>query len=227
MNTALEQKSTEENLQFPIPDFNRLAPFYRWMEWFSFGPFLSQCRFAFLPEMRNPQTALIIGDGDGRFTARLLQENPSITIDAVDSSAAMLHALERRALRYAGRLRTYRVDARRFCPTRPCDLIVTHFFLDCLSTSEVAELALRIRRHSAAQAIWVISEFALPPGWFGRAFARPLVTALYCAVGFLTGLKVRRLPDHPSALRNAGFTLLKRRQRLGGLLASELWRVEN
>jgi hypothetical protein len=71
--------------------------------------------------------------------------------------------------------------------------------------------------------LWVVSEFAIPPGWRGSLFAGPLVAALYGAFGLLTGLTVRSLPDHASALRQAGFTLLDRRSRLGGLLIAELW----
>jgi hypothetical protein len=53
--------------------------------------------------------------------------------------------------------------------------------------------------------------------------ARSLIASLYLAFGMVTGLAVRTLPDHPSALRRAGFTLLERRSRLGGLLIAELW----
>ena len=225
-NAALELKRCEEDLQLQPADFDRLAPFYRWMEWFSFGPFLGQCRSAFLSEMKNRQTALILGDGDGRFAARLLEQNPSITVDAVDASAAMLKELERRTNPHAHRLQTHCADARQFRPPHTYDLFVTHFFLDCLSTGEVAQLALRIRRHAAADATWVISEFAVPEGILGRAVARPLVSALYWAFRWLTGLQVRHLPDHRSALRQAGFILLQRRRRLGGLLVSELWQAD-
>jgi hypothetical protein len=60
---------------------------------------------------------------------------------------------------------------------------------------------------------------------YGRLVARPLIAALYRVFGLLTGLAVRTLPDHPSALRAAGFTLLERRSRLAGLLVSELWSI--
>jgi hypothetical protein len=53
------------------PDFNRLARFYRWMELVSFGPWLCWCRCAFVGEVSACRYALILGDGDGRFTARL------------------------------------------------------------------------------------------------------------------------------------------------------------
>ena len=105
----------------------------------------------------------------------------------------------------------------------PYDLIVTHFFLDCLTTPEVQSLAESLHAAVSPAAVWVVSEFAVPPGWFGRLIARPLVSGLYLAFGWLTGLAVRTLPDHSQALRKAGFTLQNRRRWLAGLLIAELW----
>jgi hypothetical protein len=251
------------------PNFNRLAGLYRWMEWFSFGPWLGWCRCAFLPEVSACCNAVVFGDGDGRFTSRLLAANPTIQIEAVDASAAMLAALARRAGSHSARVRTCLKDARAWQPMNgtgfqmkgtgfqmkgtgfspyteatkstgalapegyiskqpipPIDLIVTHFFLDCLTTDEVRSLATTLRRFASPSALWLVSEFAIPPTAFGRLFARPLVSALYAAFALLTGLTVRNLPDYHHALRTAGFTIGKSRTWLGGLLTSELWSID-
>ena len=71
------------------PNFDRLAGVYRWMEWLSFGPHLGRCRRAFLLEMTESRRALVLGDGDGRFTAALLRQNKAIQVDAVDVSQAL------------------------------------------------------------------------------------------------------------------------------------------
>ena len=207
------------------PDFNLLAPLYRWMEWLSFGPWLGWCRCAFLGDLRCARHALVLGDGDGRFTARLLRANPRVQVQAVDASAAMLHALLCRAAANAERVRIACRDVRawRAAPHPAYDLIVTHFFLDCLTTDEVRALAAHARLVSAPRAQWAVSEFAIPPTRWGRRLARPLVASLYWAFGVLTGLKVRRLPDHRAALAEAGWALAKQRPWLGGLLVSELW----
>ena len=127
---ALELKEHEAHPGSTVADFNPLAPFYRWMEWFTFGPFLWKCRLAFLPEMRSRKSALILGDGDGRFTARLLQDNPQIEVDAVDASEAMLRQLVRRAGANAVRVRTQLADARQLSfRAGNLDLVATHFFL--------------------------------------------------------------------------------------------------
>ena len=206
------------------PEFGRLAHLYRWMEWASFGPWLQRCRCSWLADMAGCRRALVFGDGDGRFTARLLRTNPEIRLEAVDASAQMMAALLRRAGRGAVRVNPHVADARLWQPNREdYDLVVSHFFLDCLTTGEVRLLAYKVRGAMGPGARWAISEFAIPENRFGRWFARPLIAALYQAFGLLTGLRVRRLPDHAGALSEAGFELTRRRTWLSGLLTSELW----
>jgi hypothetical protein len=222
---ALAMSKHDVDAAAAVADFNRLALFYRWMEWFTFGPFLWRCRLAFLSEMQSQKSALILGDGDGRFTAALLKANSQIEVDAVDASAAMLRQMMLRAEHDAVRVRTYCADARRLdFPSRKFDLIATHFFLDCLTTGEVASLAVDLRERMTSGSAWIISEFATPDTAFGKLFAGPLVSALYFAFRVLTGLTVRHLPDHRGALIEAGFVLSKQQNWLGGLLVSEMWK---
>jgi SAM-dependent methyltransferase len=217
-------RTAEAAADAAVPNFNRLASLYRWMEYASFGPWLWWCRCAFLPQLKNCRRALVVGDGDGRFTARLLALNSTVQVDAVDGSASMLHALVRRAGSNAGRISIQCIDARRWQPgPLPYDLVVTHFFLDCLTTPEVRNLAAKLQGSVTPTALWVVSEFAAPQSWFGRLVGRPIVSTLYAAFGLLTGLKVRFLPDHAAAMRAAGFVLAQQRPWLGGLLVSQLW----
>ncbi|MGA2218140.1 MAG: class I SAM-dependent methyltransferase, partial [Terracidiphilus sp.] len=243
------------------PNFNRLARAYRWMEYATFGPSLSLARNAFLPQLATRRHALVLGDGDGRFTARLLRTNASIHVHAVDASPAMLSALILQAGPHAARVQTEQADIRSWHPkispgenqqnqsrvplvprtwgpaipadaSNPShlgtsdsryDAIFTHFFLDSLTTEQVQSLAVTLRAVTSPSALWVVSEFAIPSGWYGRLIARPLVWSLYRAFAWLTGLAIRTLPDHNAALRAAGFTRYTRRSWLGGLLIGELW----
>ena len=208
----------------PAPNFDGLARVYRWMELFTFGPWLQRSRLAFLADLAACRNALVLGDGDGRFTSELLRSNRSVRIEAVDLSSAMLGALLHRAGVNASRIRIHCADARAWQPASPpYDLVATHFFLDCLTKEEVDGLIDGLRPNLTAGALWVVSEFAVPDRWFGRLIARPLIRLLYMAFDLLTGLAIRSLPDHAAALRVAGFTLNRRQTSLGGLLVSELW----
>lgn len=207
------------------PDFDRISGMYRWMEWLTFGPFLQRTRCSFLPSLRQHRRALVLGDGDGRFTASLLATNAGVTVDAVDASPAMLRQLRGRAC--FDRIRTHAADVRIWQPAcRNYDLIATHFFLDCLTTEEVVDLASRLHDCAVERATWVISEFAIPPNAYGRLIACPLISALYFAFGLLTSLRIRRLPNYRFALAQSGWSLACERRHLGGLLLSELWQRE-
>jgi ubiquinone/menaquinone biosynthesis C-methylase UbiE len=203
------------------PNFDAIARAYRWMEYLSFGGSLQRCRTHFLPQLMGSGSALVFGDGDGRFLAALLAANPALHADAVDSSAAMLRLLERRA-HASTRLRTHLAGALDFTPNHTYDLVATHFFLDCLTTAEIAALCVRITPHLASNARWVISDFHIPSGPM-RWPARILVRWLYLAFRILTGLRVTHLPDHRAVLATAGFVRAAQHYALAGVLTAELW----
>jgi hypothetical protein len=109
-------------------------------------------------------------------------------------------------------------------PEAPFDLIVTHFFLDCFDEAEIASLVSRVNGAAEDQALWVVSDFAIPRKPASRLIGTLIVRGLYLAFALLAGLKVRRLPDHGRVMREAGWILEDRRELLLGLLVSDSWR---
>jgi SAM-dependent methyltransferase len=210
------------------PDFDPLAKVYRWLEYLSFGPMLERCRFHFLSSCGKARHALVLGDGDGRFTARLLAMNRTVQVDAIDSSPAMLAELRRRVLHSApnaeSRLRTVHADLRDFTPERcDYDLMASHFFLDCLTDDEVSAMVERILPHLSPNATWLISEFAIPAKGVRRAAARLLIRFLYFAFNKMTHLRVQQIPDYSLVMALHGFRRREQVRFLGGLLMTELW----
>jgi SAM-dependent methyltransferase len=197
------------------------------MEYFSFGPYLQQCRKLRIPEMGTYRRAIEYGDGDGRFLAELVRRVPSIQVVAVDASRDMLRQTARR-LCPGGHVRLVHADALGCDPAAfseaPFDLIVTHFFLDCFDEAEIASLVSRVNGGTEDQALWVVSDFAIPGRLAARLAGTLIVRGLYLAFALLTGLKARRLPDHGRVMREAGWILEDRRELLLGLLISESWR---
>lgn len=213
----------------PPARFDRIARLYRLMEYLSFGPMLQRCRFHHIPALTHSRRALVFGDGDGRFLAHMLAAAPHLRADAVDSSSAMLHLLRKRVALQGGRdrLTTTCADARIFSPhSTGYDLVVTHFFLDCLSEGETHRLIARVRPHLAPGARWLVSEFQIPhASALQRGLARSVISGLYAAFRLLTGLAVRRIPGWPALLARQGFRRNTTHSWLGGLLISELWVV--
>lgn len=213
------------------PNFDLIARPYRWFEYLTLGKALENCRNHFLPQLLDRRHALVLGDGDGRFLAQLLEHNSNLHADAVDISAAMLHLLRQRCKavmpNIAVRLRTHQANALTF-PLKNSeasyDLVVTHFFLDCLTQPELDTLMARIAPTLAPGALWLISDFRIPAGPM-RIPAKFLIRSLYLAFRLLTGLRTTRLPDHTTPLTQAGLTRIAHQHRLAGLLTTELWQT--
>ena len=216
----------------PRPNFDVIARPYRWLEYLTLGRRLERCRTYFLPRMAGQTSALVLGDGDGRFIATLLAQNPALRADAVDSSAAMLRQLEQRCRRsFANtdlRLRTHHGDALSILKSlnvTKYDLVATHFFLDCLTQTQVDQLAGAIVPKLAPRALWLVSEFCIPDGPM-RLPAKVLVRSLYRAFRVLTGLRITHLPDHRATLQRNGFVQVACHRSLLGMLTTELWTRE-
>jgi Methyltransferase domain len=207
--------------------FDPIAQPYRWMEYATFGPLLERCRYAQLERLGAARRALILGDGDGRFLARLLATNLRITADVVDSSAGMLHMLDRRIRKMGGaardRICLHRANVLDWRPPGRYDLVVSHFFLDCFFPEEIEQILDRLLPHVVPEAQWIISEFAVPRHGPGHYIAPATIGALYRSFGLLTGLGVRALPDYGAALRRRDWKLVDDEGLLFGLLHSQLW----
>lgn len=204
------------------PSFNLIARPYRWLEYLTLGRTLERCRLFFLPRLLNQKRALVIGDGDGRFLAALMAANPRLHADAMDSSATMLQLLHKRCGTDAARLEIHHTSALTFTPSGSYDLVVTHFFLDCLTQPDLEALIRRIAPALAPNALWLISDFRIPQGTM-RLPARMIVRTLYLSFRILTGLRTTHLPDHATPLAKAGLTRIAHHHSLAGLLTTELW----
>ena len=104
-----------------------------------------------------------------------------------------------------------------------CDLLVTHFFLDCLSQAEVKALAERAGAHCQPGFLWLLSDFGLPRHRLARGLALLYIRLLYLAFRLLTNLQTQQLPNAGEALLATGFHRVARAQWLGGFLYAELW----
>lgn len=210
-----------------LPNFNRIARLYRWMEYLALGPLLERTREYFLPRLGTCRSALVLGDGDGRFTARMMAAHPEMRVHAVDLSPVMMKLLETRVARAGARarLRTTVGDALEFEPDRQVDLVVTHFFLDCLTQEQVFSLVKRLKPYLNKGGLWLVSDFQVPSEPRLRRLGQLLIRALYLAFRVLTGLQGTRVPAYRGSLQMARLVRVGEHLEMGGMLTTQLWQV--
>jgi SAM-dependent methyltransferase len=168
-----------------------------------------------LPHTRKCQRGLLIGDGDGRFSAALLENNPTIRIESLDISAGMLKRARARAGCHRGRIEFIHTDALTYAyPENTYDFIGLHFCLDCLTQNEIASLLPRLEKSLRSGGIVAHSDFRANHRW-----QRILVSALYLLFRAGAGLKANKLPD---VSWSEPFETLAETEALGGLVFSKV-----
>ena len=202
-----------------------IARWYRWLEYIGFGRELERRRCAFLREVADARRILVLGEGDGRFLVRIVEQNArqdqGASIDYMDLSGRMLDLARSRV---GEKVNYYKADARTVrLPAAEYDLIVTHFFLDCFEDDEATAMMERVARSAAPQSRWLISEFRQPSHGWRAVWARVWLWTMYRFFRLATGLRTTHLIDHHPLLHGHGFRLIRVETARFGLVASELW----
>ena len=206
--------------------FDRLAGLYRPLEFLAFGGDLERARFHFLPRLHDCRDILVLGEGDGRCLAQLVQAAPLARIHCIDASAAMLARAEARIAGTEAHARvTFEcrdIMAARLTPAT-YDAVVTLFFLDCFTTPQAEHIVAQVQAALRPDARWLFADFALPPRGFARWRARAWLAVLYTFFRWETGLPARALPPSEELIRGAGFEPEASRELQGGLLRSVIF----
>jgi ubiquinone/menaquinone biosynthesis C-methylase UbiE len=190
-------------------NFDRVAGVYAWLERAAFGRDLERARIQFLDRARDCRNILVLGDGDGRALARLLDAAPRARIRSIDASAAMVVRARDRVATHPGAKRVVfeHADARRIDPgDAHYDAVVTLFFLDCFTSAEVEALVARVRPHLVPGGLWLYADFELPPRGVARLRGRAWLALLYGFFRWQTGITARELPPSREILVRAGLT---------------------
>ncbi|MGH8012120.1 MAG: class I SAM-dependent methyltransferase [Candidatus Binataceae bacterium] len=206
---------------------DRIARWYRWLEYVALVNFPQRCRRHYLNDVCDARRALLIGEGDGRFLRRLCQSNPDAEIDYVDLSEVMMRLARRRvaSATQGMSLRFHRLDAlNESLPRLSYDLIATHFFLDCFDQGEISILIRNIAVSASADARWIISEFRQPPQGVWKLIGGLLLRMMYWFFRWTTGLSANSIPEYQSVCEANGFFLARERIFMRGMLVAQLWK---
>ncbi|MDQ8185933.1 class I SAM-dependent methyltransferase [Pelagicoccus sp. SDUM812002] len=198
-----------------MSSFDQLAELYEPLERLTFASRLQDIRRFCLPFARARQRGLLIGDGDGRFSAELLASNPDILIDSIDLSPRMQEFARRRAGDNSERLESYVAEALEFSyPTNAYDFIGLHFVLDCFDQDSICRLLPQLEASLKDGGLIAYSDFQANKAW-----QRFLVKCLYFCFRVGAGLKTQSLP---TVNWSANIQIVAAKETLGGLVFSQV-----
>jgi ubiquinone/menaquinone biosynthesis C-methylase UbiE len=212
----------------PTAQFDHLAGHYDLMETLIAGEKLERCRNAFWDEIPPVESALLVGEGHGKFLASLLQRYPSVEVTCVDASARMLEVARERLLRAAlpiDRVQFIQAEVPAWSPpAERYDLVATHFFLDCFPRDQLAAVIGCLQRAARPGAWWLVSDFQIPRAGLKRLRALVIHRLMYGFFRLATKLPASALVLPQPFLRQNGFVRVSRSEFDWGLLFAELWK---
>lgn len=208
-------------------NFDRLAPYYRAMEWLSAGTTLQHARTCHFDRLGSARRILILGEGVGRSLEALVPHLSHAGIVVVEASAAMIAVARRRLTRKGipvSRIDWQHADVRTWASTaRPFDAVITPFVLDCFTPADVEAIVPRITGLLSTPAVWLHADFQIPARGWRRHRARLIHALMYRVFRTLVRLEGRAVTPLAPLLQRAGFHLDAHAERCAGLVCSEAW----
>jgi SAM-dependent methyltransferase len=206
--------------------FDWMAKPYAALERLLFGGSFQAARTGLLPTLDGVEHVLVLGEGDGRFISALLARNPRARAVVVDGSVEMLAKARSRCGTDATRIDFVHANAVDWLAApqsrAPFDAIVTTFFLDCLTESEVTRLFAAAGPRLTPGALWLWADLVVPDRGWRRYFAKGLLGCLYAAFALTTNITARRLVDPRPHFAALGWSTRCSDRALAGVLEARV-----
>lgn len=206
--------------------FDKLAPWYHFLETISFGNQLQQCRISQIAELKEVKNVLILGDGNGRFLESLLKSNCNAEIESLDISRNMIGLANARITPLPNNSQVVFIHTDVFdwnFPKCKYDLVVTNFFLDCFTYSELTNLLEKISLSLKPEGKLIYGDFNVPNSLFKKTLTSLLLFGMYLFFRIFTRISANSLYDPTPLLMENKFILKNEKYYLWSFLKSQLW----
>ena len=162
--------------------FDKLAPWYHFLETISFGNQLQQCRISQLAELNAVKNVLILGDGNGRFLESLLKSTNNSEIESLDISRNMIELANTRITSLPNSSKVIFIHSDVFdwdFPKFKYDLVVTNFFLDCFTYPELTNLIEKVSLSLKPEGKLIYGDFNVPNSFCKKTLTSLLLFGMY------------------------------------------------
>ena len=176
--------------------FDKLAPWYHFLETISFGNQLQQCRISQLAELNAVKNVLILGDGNGRFLESLLKSTNNSEIESLDISRNMIELANTRITSLPNSSKVIFIHSDVFdwdFPKFKYDLVVTNFFLDCFTYPELTNLIEKVSLSLKPEGKLIYGDFNVPNSFCKKTLTSLLLFGMYLFFRIFTRISANSL----------------------------------
>ena len=199
--------------------FDLIAPVYDRLARLVFGNTLDSAQAWCVDGVPAGSCVLVLGGGTGRFLPDLLARKPALIV-YVEASAAMLSRAQARFPELPENLRFQRGTEVSLVADGSFDLILLPFILDLYPDSRLtAQFLPRLLRLLTNEGALLVCDFDRPTAWWQQG-------QLWLMIRFfrlVAHIEIKKLPNWPAALRQAGFVETERAGLRNGQVRMGAW----
>ena len=203
------------------PDYDFVAPFYRYLSRFIFGNRISEATSRFFDRIPPGSKILIIGGGDGDILMDLFKFEKDLKITYLDISSKMIQMAKKKDPFPSDAVLFYTKENE--VVDEEYDVIITPFFLDQLDQGEIAARARDHLRISNENSMWMVADFYDTRKWYHRLLLR----CMYIFFFLFAGLRQQQLHDMWSIIEGSGWERSEMWNTPNGLFRSAVYRHKN
>ena len=197
-------------------NFDFVAPYYDRLLKMVFGRSMFRGQTIFLSQISPDANVLVLGGGTGWLLAELLISNHSCKIWYIEASIKMLELTKAR-IGKSSQVTFIHGTQDTLPPDVRYDVVVTNFFLDLFSRSELERVIPKIAASLRSKSAWHVCDFNNTT-WWHSAFLKVMYAFFYLTAG----LSADRLPNWRVTMKESGFSEIKTRTFFNGFIVNSV-----
>ncbi|GAB3967163.1 hypothetical protein GCM10028806_08990 [Spirosoma terrae] len=205
-----------------VAQFDWVAPIYDLLSSLVFGRKLQDAQTAFLSDIPDGASVLVVGGGTGQTLEKLSQLARPKHILFLDSSARMVSLATERMLNtpiFASI--EFRVGDVMTLESPPSfDVVLTPFLLDLFNEATLRQqLIPTVLSVLKSDGLWLVTDFVRTPVWWQKA----LLWIMICFFRLTAGIGIKQLANWQQELSLAGLLRKRQASAVDGMVSTEVW----
>ena len=200
-------------------NFNLIAPVYDPLAHLVYGSNLTEAKKAFFPLIPSHANLLLMGGGTGYILNDLLEKNPTVQIDFVEPSRAMIRIAQKRLQeKFQSRVNFICGDHHAIPAGKSFEVVTSFFVMDCFKQNEALEFGKVITSGLEQNGLWLFADFF----YTQNKLQRGLIWFMYRFFRVMANIPADRLPDYNALNGHLNFRVTGEKQFLKGLIRSQI-----
>lgn len=185
--------------------FNFIAPFYDRLVKLVYGNKLNIAQEHFLSSLKKDSTILIIGGGTGEIIKSIDEKVSGCHLIYLDASEKMIQLAHRNKPRF-NVVEFYQSSVFDYSSSQKVDIVITPYFFDLFSKSEILKIMKTIKPHLNPMAQWLNVDFVKAGFW-----QKIQLGSMYLFFKLVAGVKNTSLVEMDEIFADFDFILVKQK----------------